>query len=152
MQHLLNHHKTSRFVLVVGMFAVILGCAATSVTATFFPVEGPLLKTTPVSPLRVTINGFQNNTGDLALSMPDGEDCKGQWSAAVSREAPVTSGSLFEKYGSNYGTATTVSRGAAVLTCSNGRNFQVEFVTGPGTAHGFGFAEDNRGNVYRVLF
>ena len=42
--------------------------------------------------------------------------------------------------------------GAAILTCDRGRNFQIEFITGAGTATGFGFDNDNQGNVYRVLF
>jgi hypothetical protein len=42
--------------------------------------------------------------------------------------------------------------GRAIATCADGTRFDIEFVTGGGTANGFGFARDTRGNVYRVLF
>ena len=29
---------------------------------------------------------------------------------------------------------------------------QLEFVTGAGTAHGFGIAKDDEGNIYRFVF
>ena len=90
--------------------------------------------------------------------MPDGEWCSGQWSSAAGAQVSTTRGSLFGQYGSVHGTATTVSTGSgqnpgvAFLICDRGRTIEVEFVTGAGTATGFGFAKDNRGNVYRVLF
>ncbi len=134
------------------------GLAACSTTATLFPVEGPLSESVPTPQVKATVNGILGNSGSLSLTMPDGEYCTGQWSSAAGAGISTTSGSLFGTYGSVYGTATTISTGygqnpgAAVLTCDRGRNFQIEFVTGAGTATGFGFAKDNKGNVYRVLF
>jgi len=137
------------------ILCVLLGC---STTATLFPVEGPLSEAVPVPQIAATVNGILGNSGSLSLTMPDGESCTGQWSSAAGAGVSTTSGSLLGQYGSVYGTATTVSTGsgqnpgAAILTCDKGRTIQVEFVTGAGTATGFGFAKDNRGNVYRVLF
>lgn len=42
--------------------------------------------------------------------------------------------------------------GYALATCSRGRTLQLEFVTGAGTAHGFGIAKDNEGNIFRFVF
>ena len=134
---------------------VMSGC---SITATLFPVEGPLSKDVPIPQITATVNGIMGNNGKISLVMPNGESCSGQWSSAAGAGVSISSGSLIGTYGSVYGTMTTVSTGvgqnpgAAFITCDQGRTMEMEFVTGAGTAHGFGFAKDNRGNVFRVLF
>jgi len=131
------------------------GC---STTASFFPVEGPLSTMVPVPVIEAKVDGILGNTGNLSLLMPDGEQCSGKWSSAAGAGVTVQSGSLMGTYGPLYGTVTSVStgtgqnQGQAFLTCAAGRTIQVEFVTGAGTANGFGFAKDNMENVYRVLF
>jgi hypothetical protein len=98
------------------------------------------------------------NTGKISLIMPDGESCTGKWSSAAGAGVSVGTGSLIGTYGSTYGIGTSVSTGTgqnpgqAFLSCDRGRNIQVEFVTGAGTANGYGIAKDNKANIYKVLF
>jgi len=62
------------------------------------------------------------------------------------------------QYGSAYLSGYSISTGsgqnpgAALAVCSTGRSLQLEFVTGAGTAHGFGIGKDNEGNIYRFVF
>jgi hypothetical protein len=42
--------------------------------------------------------------------------------------------------------------GRADASCGNGRTLRFEFITGPGEAHGWGVAQDDRGTVYRFMF
>lgn len=71
----------------------------------------------------------------------------------------VTTGSLIGLYGATAGftSATSgnlpgVNRGQAFATCSRGTTVEAEFLTGSGTANGYGIAKDSGGNVYRMLF
>ena len=145
----------TRAISLTFLLTFVVGC---STTAMVFPVEGPLSELTPVPRIAATVNGIFGNSGSLSMDMPDGEQCDGKWSSAAGAGISTTSGTLMGTYGSLYGTSTTVSTGTgqnpgrAVLTCSQGRIIEVEFVTVAGTASGFGFAKDNEGNVYRVLF
>ena len=131
------------------------GC---STTVSLFPVEGPLSQERPVSTIQAKADGIMGNTGNISLTMPDGESCAGKWSSAAGAGVSVGTGSLIGTYGSVYGFGTSVGTGTgqnpgqAILNCNQGRTIQVEFVTGAGTANGFGFAKDNKGNVYKVLF
>lgn len=141
--------------LFIPVTVLAIGC---STTAMLFPVEGPLSQQNPVPTIQATANGIMGNTGSMSLTMPDGESCSGKWSSAAGAGVNVGTGSLIGTYGSIYGFGMAVSTGTgqnpgwAFLTCNKGRTIQVEFVTGAGTANGFGFAKDNRGNIYRVLF
>ena len=132
--------------------------AACSTTARFYPVEGPASTQPPVTVLVATINGITGNNGSLTLNLPDGTPCQGEWSSAAGVQRTTTTGSLFTQYGAIYGSSSTVTSGGgqnpgqAIATCTDGTRFEIEFVTGGGTANGFGFARDTRGNVYRVLF
>ena len=132
------------------------GC---STTVFLVPLEGPLSQQHPVPTLHATANGIMGNTGDMSLTMPDGESCVGKWSSAAGADIRVGTGSLIGPDGSVYSVGTSVSTGTGqnpgqvFLTCSQGRTIQVEFVTEAGPiATGSGFAKDNKGNVYRVLF
>jgi len=140
----------------VALLAVLVaGC---STTVSMFPVEGPLSQESPVPTLQATADGIMGNSGNMSLTMPDGESCNGKWSSAAGAGISVGTGSLIGTYDSVYGVGTSVSTGTgqnpghAFLICNRGRTIQVEFVTGAGTANGFGFAKDNRGNIFRVLF
>ena len=134
---------------------LLSGC---STTASLFPVEGPLSKQIPVPTIKATVNGIMGNTGDISLTMPDGENCIGKWSSAAGAGVSVGTGNLIGTYGSAYGIGTSVSTGTgqnpgqAFLTCSEGRTIQIEFITGAGTANGFGIAKDNKVNIYLILF
>lgn len=92
------------------------------------------------------------------LTYPDGTPCTGQWSSAAGSQVSYNSMTLFGTYGSVYGSGVSVSEGGgqnpgrAFLNCPNGNQIDIEFVTGAGTANGFGFAKDKQGNIFRVLF
>jgi hypothetical protein len=127
-------------------FAVVLsGC---SLTATMIPVAGPLA-TPPAPVLSVHVDGIMGNSGNLTFAMPNGESCKGRWSSAAGTGLSVGAGSLINQYGSTYLSGYSVSAGnghnpgQALASCTRDRTFQVEFITGAGTAHGFGIGKDS---------
>ncbi len=66
--------------------------------------------------------------------------------------------SLFTQYGHITGFGTSVSnvpgvnKGQAMSFCQSGTTLEAEFVTGSGTANGYGVARDSNGNVYKMLF
>jgi hypothetical protein len=111
-----------------------------------------------VSDLLSRVDGITGNSGKLGVLMPGGDACKGRWSSAAGAGITVGAGSLFSQYGSTYITGYSVSTGhgqnpgQALMVCASGRTIQVEFVTGAGTAHGFGLAKDNEANIYRLVF
>ena len=147
------HRSTILCALLIPL--ILNGCAT---TGTMVPVEGPLSKMTPVPIIQPYADGIWGNTGNMSLTMPDGEQCKGRWSSAAGAGVAMGTGSLISTYGNVYGTGVSVSTGhgqnpgQAILTCDKGTIIHVEFVTGAGTANGFGFAKDNKGNVYRLIF
>jgi hypothetical protein len=79
--------------------------------------------------------------------MPDGDTCQGRWSSAAGAGITLASGSLLSQYGSTYISGFSLSTGRgqnpgqALIVCGKGRTFQLEFVTGAGTAHGFGIGK-----------
>ncbi|PYR51079.1 MAG: hypothetical protein DMF89_07060 [Acidobacteria bacterium] len=42
--------------------------------------------------------------------------------------------------------------GHAFIDCDGGRTLRLEFITGPGTAHGWRIGRDNEGSLYRFTF
>jgi len=138
--------------------ALAFAVSACSMTATLIPIEGPLSQLRPVPVLEAAVDGVMGHTGTLSLIMPDGEQCSGRWSSAAGTGFSYGWGNLMGTYGASYGSGFSVSSGygqnpgQAILTCDRGTTMHVEFVTGAGTVHGFGFAKDNNGNVYKLLF
>jgi hypothetical protein len=125
--------------------------------ANMMPVTGPLSVASPVPVLSVKVSGILGNSGGIAFTMPDGEQCKGRWSSAAGANVSYGNASLLNQYGSTYIAGYAVSAGGqnpgeALATCDRGRAFQMEFTTGGGTAHGFGIGKDNKGNIYRMVF
>ena len=45
-----------------------------------------------------------------------------------------------------------VNRGQAMSFCESGKSIEAEFLTGSGTANGYGVAVDSNGNIYKLLF
>lgn len=131
-----------------------MALAGCSLTATMVPVEGPLSQQRPLPTLPVRVAGILGNSGDLTFTTPDGASCQGRW---VSVGPGVIGGShgLLSQYGnylSGY-SATSGNGGQALATCpTTGRTLQLEFLTRPGTAHGFGIGKDNEANIYRFVF
>lgn len=141
----------------IPMFIVILFCGC-STTANLYPVKGPLSLQSPTPILVARVNGIMGNTGNIVLTMPDGEVCKGKWSSAAGKAVSFGTVNLFSQYGSIFGTSYSVgnvpgvNRGEAILFCNKGTKIEVEFYTGSGTANGYGLAKDNHDNIYKVLF
>ena len=119
------------FVILVTL-VLLVGCTK---KISLYPVDGPMSEQEPPPVLTAVVDGIMGNHGNIALTMPDGEACKGEWSSAA---AGVTVGtaSLIGTYGPTYGIATSMSTGTgqnpgqAMITCDQGRSFQVEFITG----------------------
>ena len=137
------------------LFILLAGC---STKANFYPVQGPLSEQTPISVIVANVDGIMGNTGNISLTMPDGEHCKGKWSSAAGVSVTVGTVNLFSQYGSVFGSGFSasntpgVNRGEAILLGDRGAKIEVEFYTGSGTANGYGLAKDNRGNIYKLLF
>lgn len=135
--------------------AISTGCA---LSATMIPVEGPLSQLKPVPVVAVHADGIMGNNGKITFAMPGGDACAGRWSSAAGAGMTLSGGSLIGQYGSAHISGYSVSTGSgqnpgvALATCKSGRTLQLEFVTGAGTAHGFGIGKDNEGNIYRFVF
>ena len=135
-----------------------LASSGCSLTATMIPVEGPLSQLRPVPVIQAKADGIMGNSGNITFTMPDGGTCKGRWSSAAGAGVTVGSAGLISQYGStvlsgySVSTGTGQNPGQALAVCSTGRSVQLEFVTGAGTAHGFGIAKDNESNIYRFVF
>lgn len=148
------------------IFAILIILAGCSTTATLYPVEGPLSKEQPLPVLLATAGGIMGNTGNISLTLPDGEYCKGRWSsiapmsvgfptASASGTATTGMSSVWSTvYGSGFSVSNLpgVNKGEAMLVGDRGTVIQVEFYTGSGTANGSGVAKDNKGNIFKVLF
>ena len=141
-----------------GLLFLVGSASACSLNATMVSVQGPLSQIRPVPVLSVHVDGIMGNSGNLSFVLPDGDKCKGRWSSAAGAGVTVGSGSLLSQYGSTYISGFSASTGSgqnpgqALAVCDRGRTFQLEFVTGAGTAHGFGIGKDNEENIYRFVF
>lgn len=140
------------------MFVVVFGFNGCAMTATMIPVDGPLSQLRPVPVLQIRVEGIMGNSGKLSFAMPDGDLCTGRWSSAAGAGLTVGSAGLMSQYGSAYlsgfaiETGTGQNPGQALAVCGKGRTLQLEFVTGAGTAHGYGIGKDNDANIYRFVF
>ena len=133
------------------------GCTA-STTANLYPVQGPLSQSKTPVVIVAKVEGITGGTGPFELSMPNGVVCKGKWSSVAPTYSESTNVSLLTRYGSVTGTGNTTgllpgaNKGQAFANCSDGNSVNAEFITGSGTANGYGVAEDKRGNVFKLLF
>jgi hypothetical protein len=133
------------------------GCSS-STTASLFPVEGPLSKSNPSVPIVAKVGGIFGNSGPFEVVLPVNIVCKGRWSSVAPTYSDSSNVSLLTKYGSINGTSQSsgivpgVNKGQAFAQCSDGNSLNAEFVTGSGTANGYGFAEDKKGNVFKLIF
>lgn len=147
----------TRLIRVAAVLFAAVGSAC-SLHATMVPVDGPMSEQRPVPVLDVEVNGIMGNSGDLSFTIPGGEFCEGRWSSAAGTSVTVASSTLLTEYGPAYISGYSLSTdggqnpGAALAVCDSGRSLQLDFVTGAGTAHGFGIGEDNEGNIYRFVF
>lgn len=141
---------------IAAALAALLGGCSTSVN--FYPVEGPMASQKPLPVIVATADGIAGNTGNMNLTMPNGERCNGKWSSIAPQFTASSNASLFSRYGSVAGFATTsgnvpgVNKGQAFLACTGGTTIEAEFFTGSGTANGYGVARDSNSNIYKMLF
>jgi len=148
----------TRLLAVLCLVAVFLSLQACSMRATMIPVAGPLSQIRPTPVLSVHVDGIQHNSGNLTFPMPDGDKCRGRWSSAAGAGITFGSASLLSQYGATYISGFSFSTGhgqnpgRALVTCEKGRTLELEFVTGAGTAHGFGIGKDNDSNIYKFVF
>jgi hypothetical protein len=152
---MMNVTKRSKLVLTATMLSAVCAC---STTANLYPVEGPLSEATPTPVLVAKVDGITGNTGGFSFAMPSGASCDGRWSSVAPTFTTVSAGSLFSQYGAvaGFGTVTGnvpgVNKGQAFAICSDNTRFDVEFLTGSGTANGYGVAKDTNGNIYKMIF
>ncbi len=66
--------------------ATLLSGCVVMVPGHLYPVKGPLAATNPPPIHRLTLNGVYKS-GTLTVTLPDGEACKGDWSA-ISQDDP----------------------------------------------------------------
>ena len=124
---------------------MLAGC---SMTVQMVPVEGPLSLRRPLPIINAKVDGILGNSGNVSLTMPNGDPCRGPWRSLGSGSTGV----LIGQYGSTMLISQDRQRiGQALLVCAEGGTIDVEFVTA-GSAHGFGFAKDSDGNVFRFIF
>jgi hypothetical protein len=142
----------------VGVCSLMGLLTACSTTVNMYPIEGPLSRVQPLPVIIANVDGIASNTGSFKFVTPNAVSCSGRWSSVAPQAVSSTYGTLFTQYGSVAGFATTVSnlpgvnKGQAFGTCSNNDTFDVEFLTGSGTANGYGIARDSAGNVYKLIF
>jgi hypothetical protein len=135
-----------------------LTLAGCSTSVNLYPVQGPMAAQRPLPTIVATADGITGNTGNLTLTLPNGERCAGKWSSVAPQFAAVGSTSLFTRYGSVAGFSVTtgpvpgVNKGQAFLSCDQGTTMEAEFFTGSGTANGYGVAHDSNSNVYKMIF
>lgn len=140
-------------------FATAIAVGACSAQIEMYPVEGPLSKEVPLPVVHATADGVTGGSGSLSLTMPDGEACKGKWSSVAPQYASFGAGSLIGTYGqriglegASVGIVPGINKGHAFVTCDRGTTVEAEFLTGSGTANGYGVAKDSNGNIFKMLF
>lgn len=132
-----------------------------TMTGTLSRVEGDSVNEKAFPSLEVDLaGGIFGDTGPLSFVLAPNVTCRGQWFATVDNAAMATRGRLLSQYGPQYfpgsalpAVADTYQRlGRAFIDCDGGRTMRLEFITGPGTPHGWGIAKDNHGAIYRFTF
>lgn len=147
-----------RAILISASILTTLSACSISVPVTLYPVQGPYSERTQKPIVNATAHDVQRNTGKFEVTLPNGEMCEGRWSSAAGVMRIQSSSSLFTQYGPVVGFDTSVlnvpgvNRGQAMSFCASGQTIEAEFVTGSGTANGYGIAKDSDGNVYKMLF
>lgn len=134
------------------MAVIIL--SSCSITLDLYPVKGPLSSSVPVRVIKAKATNVTSNSGKCYLTLPGGEYCEGRWSSTAGAHGSPNNYSLLLDYGQELGLSPrgNENRGYAMLLGTKGTSIEIEFLTGAGTAHGFGVAKDNKGNIFKVLF
>lgn len=137
-------------------FGLLLGIMGCSLNSTMVPVSGPAAAKGQAINATFTWNGTGH--GQIEMTLPSGEVCKGSYSTIADGFSTSASGSFFSQqlYATYHGSAATIANkqyGQALLTGDKGTTMQVEYFTSAmSPTHGYGLAKDNRGNIYRLIF
>ena len=134
--------------------SLVIALSSCSITLDLYPVKGPLALEIPVRFIKAKATNVTSNSGKCYLTLPDGEYCEGRWSSTAGIIGSRNNSSLLVDYGQELGLSPrgNENRGYAMLLGTKGTNIEIEFLTGAGTAHGYGVAKDNKGNIFKVLF
>jgi len=155
-----------RLFLILLAISTTLGCAAH--TARLYPVQGPLSAQTPAPVLIAKISGTFT-PGDIFVTMPDGEICKGRWTIVKPAQVPkgaatasAPTNAMQPVWDSIYGPGYYVSHvlgthyyAQTVVTGNRGTTMNVEMFSQPGEKDGSprikGVAKDSRDNIYKLV-
>ncbi len=136
--------------LCAGIFAS--GCTR---QARLYPVEGPLSKQNS-QVLEAQWLDSWSGSGWIKLTLPDGEECKGEYTTLEGGGTSFSSGGLFANstwathWGNTYSSPNT-NRGTATLIGNKGTVIEIEYFVTFGS-RGSGLGEDNKGNIYKIHF
>jgi len=142
------------FMKKVILFLISFVLSSCSITLDLYPVKGPLSSQVPIKVIKARAKNVISGSGQCFLTLPDGEYCEGRWSSTAGVKGSTNNYSLLLDYGQELGLSPrgNENRGFAMLLGTKGTSIEIEFLTGAGTANGFGIAKDNNGNIFKVLF
>ena len=155
-----------KLLLLTAIASAAILTTSCSITASLYPVEGPLAKISPLPVIPVKVSNVTSDSGPITLTMPNGEVCTGRWSVVAPKYTAISNSSssgtissgLDQAFVHIHGSSVTsgalpgINRGQAMVTGTQGTIMEVVFLVGSGTASGYGAAKDNRGNIYKLLF
>jgi hypothetical protein len=134
---------------------LLTGCVV-MVPGHLYPVQGPLASANPQPVYSLVMNGVYD-TGSLTATLPDGETCKGGWSAISPTDpnARQMSAVWDNVYGGGYFVAHVLGSrvfAGAVLKGDRGTTLNVQFYDPkPGDVSAVvGVATDNGGNQFKL--
>jgi hypothetical protein len=122
---------------------LVSGCA----TGHLYPVQGPLAALMPVPTYEIKMESFNA----ISARLVHGEVCEGLWLAVVAEDpsARDMSADWDLAYGKGFFLANVLGHNGiarSTLTCSKGTTVTAEFDSMKGVA------QDNKGNVFRIMF
>jgi len=144
----------NKILSVLAFVFVTIVFSSCSITLDLYPAKGPLSNQIPIKVIKAKAKNVLSNSGKCFLTLPNGEYCEGRWSSTAGVKNSPNNYSLLLNYGQELGLSPrgNENRGYAMLLGTNGTSIEIEFLSGAGTAHGFGVAKDNQGNLFKVLF
>jgi hypothetical protein len=144
-----------RLVLAALSAVLVSGCMV-MVPGHLYPVQGPLSAESPAPIYKFTLSGVFKS-GTLSATLPDGEVCKGAWSAIAQGDpsAQRFSAQWDAVYGSGFFVANVLGNpvfAGAILTGNKGTTLNVQFYDPvPGQVNAVkGIAVDNQGNLFKL--
>jgi hypothetical protein len=135
--------------IVVVIAAALLASCVTG-TAYLYPVQGPMMQSSPNVAISVARQG-----DNLSTTLPSGEMFKGSmdWVHGSDVTANKTAPQWDLIYGPGFFTANvlgTATRTKAHLTGNRGGTLDLDFLMAPGSQTAKGIAMDNAGNTYKM--